>query len=85
MNKINWKVRLQHKGFWVSLVALLLVLANQIASIFGVDISIYNAQVTDITESVLGVLILLGLVIDPTTKGIGDSVDALTYEKPKEQ
>ena len=31
--KINWKVRLQHKQFWVSLIALLLVLANQTAGI----------------------------------------------------
>ncbi|MCR8852638.1 phage holin [Lysinibacillus fusiformis] len=67
--KINWKVRLQHKQFWVSLIALLLVLANQIAGIFNVDITIYNAQTTAISETVLSILGLLGILIDPTTKG----------------
>ena len=47
--KINWKVRMQHKQFWVSLIALLIVLANQIAGIFNVDITIYSEQVTGIS------------------------------------
>ncbi|WGT37308.1 phage holin [Lysinibacillus sp. 1 U-2021] len=41
--KINYKLRLQHKQFWVSLIALLLELANQIAGIIHVDNTIYNA------------------------------------------
>ena len=82
--KINWKVRLQHKTFWVSLISLLIVLANQIAGIFNVDITIYNAQVTAITETVLGILALLGIIIDPTTSGASDSYQAMRYNKPKE-
>ena len=82
--KINWKVRLQHKTFWVALIALLIVLANQIAGIFSVDITIYNDQVTAITETVLSILALLGIVIDPTTAGTSDSREAIKYSKPKE-
>ena len=82
--KINWKVRLKHKGFWVSLIALLLVLANQIGAVFGFDLTIYNDQVTAITESVLAVLALLGIIIDPTVNGLSDSEQALKYTKPKE-
>ena len=82
--KINWKVRMQHKTFWVSLISLLIVLANQIAGIFNVDITIYNAQVTAITETVLGILALLGIIIDPTTSGASDSYQAMRYNKPKE-
>ena len=70
--KINWKVRLKHKGFWVSLIALLLVLANQVGAVFGLDLTIYNNQVTAITESVLAVLALLGIIIDPTTPTLSD-------------
>lgn len=81
--KVNWKVRLQHKQFWVSLIALLLVLANQIAGIFYVDITIYNDQITGISETVLSILGLLGIIIDPTTKGTSDSERALNYDKPK--
>ncbi|MGE7093571.1 phage holin [Lysinibacillus sp. NPDC048646] len=82
--KINWKVRLQHKQFWVSLIALLIVLANQIAGIFHVDITIYNDQVTAISETVLSILGLLGIIIDPTTQGASDSTQALKYNKPKD-
>ncbi len=81
--KVNWKVRLQKKSFWVSLIALLLVLANQVAEVFGVDITVYNAQVTAISETILGILALLGIIIDPTTQGLSDSQQALEYDKPK--
>ena len=82
--KINWKVRMQHKQFWVALIALFIVLANQIAGIFGVDITIYNDQVTAITETVLSILALLGIIIDPTTAGASDSHQSMRYDKPKE-
>lgn len=82
--KINWKVRLQHKQFWVSLIALLIVLANQIAGIFNVDITVYSEQVTGISETILMILALIGIIVDPTTSGASDSVQALRYHKPKE-
>lgn len=82
--KINWKVRLRHKQFWVALIALLLVLVNQVAEIFGYDITIYNEQATAVSETILSILALLGIIIDPTTNGISDSDKAMTYNKPKE-
>lgn len=82
--KINWKVRLQHKQFWVALIALLIVLANQVAGIFHVDITIYNDQVTAISETILSILGLLGIIIDPTTRGVSDSEQAMNYGKPKD-
>lgn len=82
--KINWKVRLQHKQFWVSLISFLIVLANQMAGIFHVDITIYNDQITAISETILSILALLGIIIDPTTQGASDSYQAMGYDKPKE-
>lgn len=79
--KINWKVRLRHKQFLASLIALLLVLANQIAGIFNVDITVYNDQITAVSETVLSILALLGIVIDPTTAGSSDSEKVLSYGK----
>ncbi|MBB5148156.1 phage holin [Ureibacillus thermosphaericus] len=83
--KINWKVRLQKKSFWVSLIALLLVLANQVAEIFGYDITVYNDQITALSETILGILILLGIIVDPTTQGLSDSDRAMTYKRPGER
>ena len=74
---------MQHKQFWVSLMALLIVLANQIAGIFNVDIMFYSEQVTGISETVLMILALMGIIIDPTTTGAYDSSQALHYNKSK--
>lgn len=82
--KINWKVRMHHKQFWVSLIALLIVLANQIAGIFNVDITIYSEQFTGISETILMILALMGIIVDPTTNGVSDSMRALRYDKPKD-
>ena len=70
--KIDWKARLKNKGFWVSLIALLLVLGNQIGAIIGIDITIYNDQITALTESILAILALLGIIIDPSTPTLSD-------------
>jgi len=83
MKNINWKVRFQSKEFLSSLVALLLVLANQIAQMFGADITIISQEVTEVVETVLMILGLIGVVHDPTTKGFGDSEQAMTYNSPK--
>ncbi|MBL3731540.1 phage holin [Lysinibacillus sp. HST-98] len=81
--KINWKVRFKNKTFLLSLWALIIVLAHQIASIWGADITLVSAQVTNVVETVLTILALIGIVHDPTTPGINDSERALKYDKPK--
>lgn len=83
MNKINWKVRFKNKVFLTSLVAFVLVLANQIASAFGYDITLLSSEITTITETVLALLTFMGLIHDPTTDSWTDSNQALTYEEPK--
>ena len=82
--KINWKVRFKHKPFLVALFSLVLILVQQIASIFGIDTTIYNEQITILFNTILSILVLLGVVIDPTTQGVTDSEKALHYKEPKE-
>ncbi len=82
--KINWKVRLQSKTFWVAAFSLLLLLVQQVAGLFGIDTTIYNEQVTDIFNTILAILVLIGVVHDPTTKGFADSQQALGYNKPRD-
>lgn len=66
--KVNWKARMQSKTFWVSLIALLMVLVNQIAGMFGLDITVYSQQTTEITETVLMILALIGIINEPKEK-----------------
>ncbi len=82
--KINWKVRLKNKSFWVMLIPAVLLLAEQVAEMFGVSLNIMGLQeqVLGLVGSVFAVLGLLGVVMDPTTKGLSDSERAMTYAKP---
>ncbi|AVK85975.1 phage holin [Lysinibacillus sp. B2A1] len=82
--KINWKVRLKHKPFLVAAFALLLLLVQQIGALIGYDTTIYNERVTELFNTVLALLVLIGVVIDPTTTGTADSVQALGYNKPRD-
>ncbi len=82
--KINWKVRLQSKTFLVAAFSLLLLLVQQVVALFGFDTTIYNEQVTDIFNTALAILVLIGVVHDPTTAGLSDSEQALGYNKPRD-
>lgn len=81
--KINWKIRFQSKQFLTSLIALLLVLANQISYMFGYDITLISQEITNISETILLILGLLGVIVDNTTKGMSDSEQALKYNERK--
>ena len=83
--KINLLVRLKNKTFWLLLIPALLLIAQTIASLFGYnwDFVVLNQQITAIINAVFAVLSILGIVVDPTTAGIGDSQRALTYTEPK--
>lgn len=75
---INWKLRLQHKSFWVALIGLLVILSQQLG------IKFLPENVADITNTILAIGVLVGVITDPTTAGLGDSNQALGYDKPKE-
>lgn len=83
--KINWKVRFKHKPFLVALFALVMLLVQQVFSLFGIDTTIYNEQATDLFNTILAILVLVGVVSDPTTEGVSDSRTALNYNKPRKQ
>lgn len=81
--KINWKVRLLSKKFWLAIVPASLLLIQVIAVPFGYnfDIAIISKELLDIVNAAFAVLAVLGVVVDPTTPGIDDSERALTYKK----
>lgn len=81
---INWKVRFKSKVFWMAIIPGLLLLAQTILNVFGVQFDFTDIQqkLLSVVEAVFGVLVILGIVTDPTTAGISDSDRALTYTKP---
>lgn len=81
--KINWKVRFKHTPFLTALFSLVLILVQQVAGLIGFDATIYNEQITLIFNTVLGILVLIGVVSDPTTTGVNDSRRSMNYDEPK--
>ncbi len=82
---INWKVRIKNKAFWVSLIPTVLLLIQVIAAVFGytLDLGDLGNKLLAVVNALFAVLAILGVVTDPTTAGVGDSTQALTYTEPK--
>lgn len=82
--KINWNVRFKNKVFWVSIIPMVLLLVQQVCALFGVslDFSGLSESLVSIVGTVFSILALIGIVVDPTTKGFSDSARAMTYDKP---
>lgn len=82
--KINWKVRMKNKVFWIAFIPALLVLIKAVANLFGftIDLSNVEGNLIEIVEAVFVLLAVIGVVADPTTSGVGDSKRALTYDEP---
>lgn len=83
---INWKVRFANKAFWVAFIPAVLLLAQVIAAVFGyaLDLGDLGNKLLAVVNALFAVLALLGIVTDPTTAGVSDSAQAMTYDKPKE-
>lgn len=82
---INWKVRIKNKAFWASLIPAVLLLIQVIAAVFGytLDLGDLGNKLLAVVNALFAVLAILGVVTDPTTAGVGDSAQALTYTEPK--
>ena len=84
---INWKVRLKNKNFWLSLILAVLLLIQVVAAPFGYkwDFGVLGQQLTAIVNAAFAVLAIIGVVTDPTTEGVSDSSQAMTYNDPKKK
>ena len=84
---INWKVRIRNKNFWLALIPALLLLVQVVAAPFGYkwDFGVLNQQLAAIINAVFAMLSILGVVNDPTTAGVGDSVRAMSYDEPRKE
>lgn len=83
---INWVVRFKNKNFWLAVIPAVLLLVQTVAAVFGytLDFGDLGNRLIAVVNAVFGVLVILGVVVDPTTQGVGDSAQAKTYVYPKE-
>ena len=82
MNRINWKVRFKNKVWLGSLLSLIVGFVYSMLALFDVFPTVTENHVVQLVNQVLTFLGLIGVIVDPTTAGIGDSERALQYEEP---
>lgn len=76
--RINWKLRFTNKTTLLAIIATVILLAQQL----GLKLP---DNINDVANTILTLLVLLGVVTDPTTKGISDSGQALDYAEPRKK
>lgn len=74
---INLKLRLKNKVTLAALISAVFVMLGQ----FGLEIP---RNIQEGVNTLLMILVILGIVTDPTTKGVADSERALNYNQPRE-
>lgn len=81
--KINWKIRFKQPVFVTSFFTLVITFIYNILGMFEVVPPVSQDMVVSVVIGVVQVLTALGVLVDPTTKGMSDSVTALAYTEPK--
>lgn len=79
---INWKVRFKNKVWLAAFITFLVSTVYQFLAMFEIAPALTQDAVMQIVAAVLQLLSLLGVVVDPTTKGLRDSERALGYNEP---
>jgi len=81
---INWKVRLKNKQFWLAVIPAVALVAQAVAAVFGytIDLTTLVGKLQAVVNAVFALLVILGVVVDPTTAGIRDSERAMKYDEP---
>lgn len=80
--KINWKVRFKNPTWLTMFIGLIVGFVYNMLKMFDIAPTITENQIMDVVSNVLTFLGLIGVLVDPTTKGVGDSQRALNYEEP---
>ena len=80
--RINWKVRFKNKVWLGSFLSLVIGFIYSLLALFDVFPAVTQNLVVQLLNQVLTFLGLIGVIVDPTTAGIGDSERAMGYEDP---
>ena len=83
--KINWKVRLKNKTWLLAFAGAIVAFVYQILGMLGAVAPIAEDNVTQIIGLIINLLVALGIVQDPTTAGMSDSREALSYSEPRKE
>ena len=80
--KVNWKVRFGNKTWLFMFLSLIIGFVFNMLRCFDIYPAVTENQVVNILNQILTFLGLIGVLVDPTTAGLGDSERAMGYEEP---
>jgi len=80
--KVNWKVRFKNKVWLTCFFAAIVSFTFTILAMFDIFPTVTEDQVMRFINTVLMLLSMTGIIVDPTTDGVGDSERALGYDEP---
>lgn len=84
--KINLPVRFKNFWFWVGIIGVVLAamgVSPEMLTSWGAVADAFIALVKNPYMISSVVMAVAGVLTDPTTKGLGDSTQAMTYTTPK--
>ena len=79
---MNWKVRFRNKTWLGLFLALIIGFVFNVLKLFDIVPVVTENAIMNIVAQVLEFLGLIGVLVDPTTAGVGDSNRAMTYTEP---
>lgn len=79
---MNWKLRFKNKATLIAIVAAAVAFFYQILGILNIVPPVTEEQAMQVLGIIINILVGLGILVDPTTAGIGDSARAMTYSEP---
>ena len=77
--KINWKLRLTNKTTLVALISAVFLVISSTPLVELLPVWINET----LFQQILNIFVILGIIVDPTTSGINDSIEAQKYETNK--
>ena len=77
--KINIKAILKNKAFLLSVITLMVSFLYRLLALAEVFPSVSENEVLQLSGIFVNILAVIGVVVDPTTKGISDRDRAMTY------
>lgn len=80
---INWKVRIKNPVFWTTVIPAVVTCVYAVLGAFGIVPALTESMVLNFAAAVITALTVLGVLVDPTTSGVGDSALAQTYDRPR--
>lgn len=80
--KVNWKIRFKNETWLATFLSLIVGFVFNVLKMFDVVPVVTENFVMNVVGQVLTFLGLIGVLVDPTTEGLNDSIRAMSYTEP---